>query len=63
MSGYGLLPGSKNTMSDLDWMRGRGLEAAVIKMAENIPVCGICGGYQMMGSIFLIQKEWKMAEP
>lgn len=43
------LPGSKNTMSDLDWMRGRGLEAAVIKMAENIPVCGICGGYQMMG--------------
>ena len=24
------LPGSKNTMSDLDWMRGRGLEAAVI---------------------------------
>ncbi len=43
------LPGSKNTMSDLDWMRGNGLEAAVIKMAENIPVCGICGGYQMMG--------------
>ena len=43
------LPGSKNTMSDLDWMRGSGLEAAVIKMAENIPVCGICGGYQMMG--------------
>ena len=43
------LPGSKNTMSDLDWMRGNGLEAAVKKMAQNIPVCGICGGYQMMG--------------
>lgn len=43
------LPGSKNTMSDLDWMRGNGMEAAVKKMAEKIPVCGICGGYQMMG--------------
>lgn len=43
------LPGSKNTMSDLDWMRENGLEAAVKKMAGEIPVCGICGGYQMMG--------------
>ncbi|MCM1284065.1 MAG: cobyric acid synthase [Muribaculaceae bacterium] len=43
------LPGSKNTMSDLGWMRGNGLEAAVIKLAEQIPVCGICGGYQMLG--------------
>lgn len=43
------LPGSKNTMGDLDWMRQNGLEAAVKKMAERIPVCGICGGYQMMG--------------
>lgn len=43
------LPGSKNTMSDLDWMRRNGLESAIKKMAGNIPVCGICGGYQMMG--------------
>lgn len=43
------LPGSKNTMSDLDWMRRNGLEAAVKKLAEKVPVCGICGGYQMMG--------------
>ena len=43
------LPGSKNTMSDLDWMRRNGLEAVIKKMAEKIPVCGICGGYQMMG--------------
>lgn len=47
------LPGSKNTMSDLDWMRQNGLEAAVKKMAEEIPVCGICGGYQMMGERIL----------
>ena len=43
------LPGSKNTMSDLKWMRQNGLEAAVKKLAEEIPVCGICGGYQMLG--------------
>lgn len=43
------LPGSKNTMGDLKWMRQNGLETAVKKLAENIPVFGICGGYQMLG--------------
>ena len=43
------LPGSKNTMGDLKWMRQNGLEAAVKKLAEEIPVFGICGGYQMLG--------------
>lgn len=43
------LPGSKNTLGDLKWMRQNGLEAAVKKAAEKIPVCGICGGYQMLG--------------
>ena len=43
------LPGSKNTMGDLKWMRQNGLEAAVKKLAEDIPVFGICGGYQMLG--------------
>ena len=44
-----ILPGSKNTMSDLKWMRQNGLEAAVKKRAGEIPVFGICGGYQMLG--------------
>jgi len=43
------LPGSKNTMGDLKWMRQNGLEAAIKKLAEDIPVFGICGGYQMLG--------------
>lgn len=43
------LPGSKNTMGDLKWMRQNGLEAAVKKWSEKIPICGICGGYQMLG--------------
>lgn len=45
------LPGSKNTMGDLKWMRQNGLEAAIKKMAELVPVCGICGGYQMLGNV------------
>lgn len=44
------LPGSKNTMGDLKWMRQNGLEAAIKKLADKTPIFGICAGYQMMGS-------------
>lgn len=44
-----LLPGSKNTMEDLMWMRRSGLEEAVLRLAGQTPVWGICGGYQMLG--------------
>ncbi len=44
-----ILPGSKNTMGDLKWMRENGMESAVKKLAAEIPVFGICGGYQMLG--------------
>lgn len=45
-----ILPGTKNTMSDLKWMRQNGLEAALRKEVEKgCAVFGICGGYQMLG--------------
>ena len=45
-----ILPGTKNTMDDLRWLRGCGLEAAVQKLAaQGTPVLGVCGGYQMLG--------------
>ena len=45
-----ILPGTKNTMDDLLWMRQNGLEAAVQKYAaKGKPVLGICGGFQMLG--------------
>lgn len=44
------LPGTKNTIGDLLWMRQNGLEAAVLKLASRGTVIfGICGGYQMLG--------------
>ncbi len=45
-----ILPGSKNTIEDLLWMRESGLEAAILKLqAREVPVFGICGGFQMLG--------------
>ena len=43
------LPGSKNTMGDLKWMRQNGLEAAIKRAVGKVPIFGICGGYQMLG--------------
>ncbi|MFW5416911.1 cobyric acid synthase [Nocardiopsis sp. CNT-189] len=44
-----ILPGSRATVADLDWMRGRGLDAAVADRARRgRPVLGICGGFQML---------------
>lgn len=45
-----ILPGSKNTMGDLKWMRQKGLEAAIKQYSEEKPVFGICGGLQLLGS-------------
>ena len=45
-----LLPGTKNTVDDLLWLRQCGLEAAILKQAAaGTPVLGVCGGYQMLG--------------
>lgn len=45
-----ILPGTKNTVHDLLWLRQSGLEAAVLKYARGgTPVLGVCGGYQMLG--------------
>ncbi|HEX5356942.1 MAG TPA: cobyric acid synthase [Aquabacterium sp.] len=45
-----ILPGSKHTRADLQWLHDQGL-AAVIQAhaAQGRPVLGICGGLQMLG--------------
>lgn len=44
-----ILPGTKNTIEDLKWLRESGLEALVLKYAAvGNPVFGVCGGYQIL---------------
>lgn len=44
-----VLPGSRATISDLDWLRSRGLDAVVTaRHAAGRPTLGICGGYEML---------------
>jgi adenosylcobyric acid synthase len=45
-----VIPGSKQTVDDLEWMRRSGLDHAVIEHAATRPVVGICGGMQMLGT-------------
>ena len=44
-----LLPGSKNTMGDMEWLIESGLEGAIKRAARHTRVIGICGGFQLMG--------------
>jgi adenosylcobyric acid synthase len=44
-----VLPGSRATVSDLSWLRSRGLDRALTqRVVDGRPVLGICGGYQML---------------
>lgn len=46
-----VLPGTRATVTDLAWLRARGLDHAVLRhAAAGLPVLGICGGYQMLGT-------------
>ena len=45
-----VLPGSKGTVSDLQWLFATGLAQAIRRAAaDGRPIVGVCGGYQMLG--------------
>jgi adenosylcobyric acid synthase len=45
-----ILPGTKATVADLEWLRGRGFPCILqTALARGATVLGICGGYQMLG--------------
>jgi adenosylcobyric acid synthase len=53
-----ILPGSKNTAADLQWLRAQGLDRAVARHAEaGGTVLGICGGLQVLGEALIDPAE------
>ncbi|WP_044219436.1 cobyric acid synthase [Chitinophaga pinensis] len=47
-----IIPGSKNTIADLIDIKNNGVAKAIVQAHKNSKtVIGICGGYQMMGTV------------
>ncbi len=45
-----ILPGTKQTLDDLEWLEQRGFDRELRRLAASgIPIVGICGGFQMLG--------------
>ncbi len=46
-----ILPGTKNTIADLHWLREQGFEEALVNhVKRKKTLIGICGGFQMLGA-------------
>lgn len=46
-----VLPGTRQTVADLSWLRDRGLDVALRRhVSDGRPLLGVCGGYQMLGT-------------
>jgi adenosylcobyric acid synthase len=53
-----IIPGSKNTIEDLRWLKRAGFEKS-LKSFGGI-LFGICGGYQMMGRKIIDTEGWEV---
>ena len=46
-----IIPGSKNVISDLKWLKESGLDRQIVSLAQEdkVEIIGICGGFQILG--------------
>lgn len=45
-----IIPGSKNTIKDMEYIHNSSLKAGIYRAhRDDIPIIGICGGYQILG--------------
>ena len=52
-----ILPGTKDTLADLRWLKRSGIFDRMLDLAKkDIPIVGICGGYQMLGRLITDEK-------
>ncbi|RAL26297.1 cobyric acid synthase [Thermoflavimicrobium daqui] len=63
-----ILPGTKNTIEDLHWLRETGLADEILRLhQQGSQVVGICGGYQMLGEKLIdedqIESNERVIEP
>jgi adenosylcobyric acid synthase len=55
-----ILPGTKNTIADLHWLRATGLASWVERQHQRgSTVIGVCGGYQMLGQAIRDPAGWE----
>jgi adenosylcobyric acid synthase len=46
-----ILPGSKQTLDDLRWLKDRGFAREISRLNKiGVPIIGICGGFQLLGT-------------
>ncbi|WP_346916837.1 cobyric acid synthase [Clostridium sp.] len=46
-----IIPGTKNTLGDLEYLKKSGLYNKIREYEDNGKIIGICGGYQMLGKV------------
>jgi adenosylcobyric acid synthase len=59
-----IIPGTKSTVADLGFLRASGLAAWLHRLrAAAVPIIGICGGFQMMGTQILDPSNVEADDP
>lgn len=52
-----IIPGTRSPINDLKKIKDTGMYEKIIKVSKEIPIIGICGGYQILGNNISSDKE------